>query len=94
MRQALRADTITIGSVDYDCATVVGSIKPEQDLKTMSTRNVQHATVEILKSLLATCPSAGAKIKFHSLEWFIEGLGGQDNGSLVWKLKLKRIITK
>lgn len=60
----------------------------------MSTRTVQHATVEILKTVLNTCPSAGAKIKFHALDWFIEGLGGQDAGSLAWKLKLKRIITK
>lgn len=94
VRQALRADTVTVGSVEYDCAAVVGSIKPEQDLKTMSTRNVQHATVEILKTGLSTCPSASAKVRFHGIEWFIEGLGGQDNGSLVWKLKLKRIITK
>lgn len=86
--------TVTISGEDYACAADVGRVMPEWDDKTMTTRQVQMATVRIRRTLLATCPSTSVRVKLSGLEWFVTGLGEQSPTSKVWQLQLKRVITK
>jgi hypothetical protein len=86
--------TVTLNGTPYQCSVDVGSIKPDWDEKTMTTRMVQTATVRIRRSLLAECPSSAVRVVFRGLEWFIDGLGEQSDSARVWELRIKRIITK
>lgn len=86
--------TVSIHGTDYACAADVGRISPEWDEKTMTTRQVQTATVRVRRALLADCPSVSARVVLRGLEWFVTALGEQSDTALVWQLHLKRVVTR
>jgi len=85
---------VTLNGAVYAAAADVGRITPEWDEKTMTTRQVQTATVRIRRTLLPVCPSTSVRVGLKGLEWFITAISEQSETALVWQLHLKRIITR
>jgi hypothetical protein len=87
-------NTITISGVSYACAASVTPIEPELDERTMTMRDVQRAVIRVRRALLPVCPAATTRMVFQRLEWYVTSIGEQQVDSLIWKISIKRVITK
>ena len=91
---ALDAGRIILDGVPYECAVIVGRIRPQFNERTLLNESVQDLTIALPKALRPSAPDDRSRLVHDSNDYTIRAIGGQSPTDLAWVLNARRTVTK